>query len=248
MPQQTPRHLLVAPSEVGRRRKREEASPAQQRTPPQRPSPRHSEDASPAQQTIPAMSTPELIRSSSRSGSLFQSGSETGYNNVYQHGRGRYRVAVPTGPKGARKRAYIGTYDSIEDAAAAFARYEAADRERVVAERLALQEAAAEKAIEEAAAEGLTLVRSDRNATGFEGVYKAQKHLRRRRGDSICDPRLVTYRARGLGQRLKLAGNYDAAEQAALALARYEARRERDPSLPALHRKLGRPIHPGSKH
>jgi hypothetical protein len=168
------------------------------------------------------MYTPELIRSDARSGSSFQSGSETGYNNVYLHGRGRYRVAIATGPKGARKRAYIGTYDSVEDAAAAFARYEAADRERVVAERLALQEAAAEKAIEEAAAEGLTLARSHRNATGFEGVYKNRKHLRRRRGDTICDPRIVSYRA-GFGQRLKLRGMYDAAEQAALALARYRA-------------------------
>jgi len=102
---------------------------------------------------------------------LVQSASnETGFKGVYKNG-GKYEAKI----KENGKSSHLGNFATPEEAALSYARY--IGRERATAEaaqaRIAVpQPLTADEARATAAAEGLELVQSASNETGFKGVYK----------------------------------------------------------------------------
>ena len=144
---------------------------------------------------------------------LERSDNATGFRGVKRNGR-RFAAQISNGSGG---NTYLGTFDTAEEAALAFARAKAA----AAPEEVDLEAAAAE-AVRQAAAEGLTLERSD-NATGFRGVYSNVASWQRRFVARIRDDNGKTH-----------LGTFDTAEEAALAFARAEPEAEEEEEFEAV--------------
>ena len=144
----------------------------------------------------------ELVRSNNASGyrGVFPSRSRSRFEAIHFGGRGQR----PERPR-SREAVYLGTFDTAEEAALAYARHvgKARNASQAAAAALTPKPPTADAAIAAAAAEGLQLVRSN-NTSGYKGVT----------------PTLSRFRVREGHGHVSL-GTFDTAEEAALAYARH---------------------------
>ena len=140
------------------------------------------------------------------------SDNQSGFVGVYLS-RSRYEAQVKRG--GALQ--HLGTFGTAEEAALAYARALGPEGSAAAAAKWDREAPMTpEEAIERAAAEGLTLVRSSIDQSGFAGVYRYDSRIdtTAARNGSRWQPRL-----RHGGSQRSL-GTFGTAEEAALAYAR----------------------------
>ena len=140
--------------------------------------------------------------------------STTGYKNVnFDRRNMKFQVHVRDGGK----RVHLGYFDTAEEAAIAYARSECgrADAAKLLQPRPAPTPAGAE-AIRQAAREGLTLITSGNNNTGYKGVTFCPEQ----QGRKVYQLRVTA------GGKMVSLGYFATAEQAALFYARREAGRD----------------------
>ena len=137
---------------------------------------------------------------------LVPSSSKTGFKGVHKTGGQKYYASITE--NGAAL--YLGTFSTPEEAALCYARHIGAERaatEAAQARGEGPQSLTANEARAAAAAEGLELVPSSSNETGFRGVYNNGGNKYR-----------VRIRENGKARYL---GNFTTPEEASLTLARY---------------------------
>ena len=152
---------------------------------------------------------------------LQPSDSNSGYRGVYYIGRSK-ALAKPFYAKvwRAGKEVYLGTFATAEQAALAYARTPEAQAEAAKPAPLT-----AEEVVAQAAAEGLTLERSNRTA-GYKGVsLQGRSYL------------AVLYR----NSKQVYLGNFATAEEAALTVARADARTDPPAAPPAAAKRVAPP-------
>ena len=160
---------------------------------------------------------------------LQPSDNATGYRGVYKdsYNRGAKLFYAVVRRTAAGEQVYLGRFATAEEAALAFARASEAQAQVANPKPAPLT---AEEAVAKAAAEGLTLERSS-NAAGYKAVYVLGSRYH-------ANPYV-----KRAGKQVSL-GMFATAEEAALAIARFDARTDPPPAAPAAAKRAAPPPPP----